>query len=200
MKLISTLFLLLLLALSCFAQNAQSDGAGVTVVKKKWHRELRDPALDRSPDQDTDGRQMDSVRRREINEANDSLRTQGILSREMPEPQIEEGQNKPDRTSGYVYEVTVRNDGSREISSVTWEYVFLALNTDQEVGRRRFTSKVSIPPTKTRTLTVRSAIPPTGTIDAGKMNSKAPEQYTEKIVVVSVDYSDGFKWPAISRP
>lgn len=198
MKPISTLFLLLLLGLTCFAQSADSDGSGLTVTKKKWHRELHNPTLDRSPEEDTGGRQIDSVRRREIEEANETLRSRGVLAGDNSEPRIDIT-NKPDRSAAYVYEITVRNDGSREISSVTWEYVFFASNTDQEVGRRRFTSKVSIPQTKTRTLTVRSAIPPTGTIDAGKMNSKAPEQYTEKVVVVSVEYSDGSKWPAIAR-
>jgi len=46
-----------------------------------------------------------------------------------------------------------------------------------------------------RKLAVRSAIPPTGTIDVSKSAKKSPEKYTEQIVIVHVDYSDGTKWP-----
>ena len=187
----------LLFAVSCFGQTSTSDGPGLTVVKKKWHPEFRNPLLDRGSEEETGEPQVDSVRRHEIEQSNDALRAQGIAGRGVSEPRLADVPDKPDPSAAYVYEITARNDGSKEISVVTWEYVFYAANSDQEVGRRRFTSKLSIPPGKTRTLTMHSAIPPTGTVDAAKANSKTPEQYTEKIVIVSVDHSDGSKWTAI---
>jgi hypothetical protein len=197
-KPVSILFVLLFLSVSCFAQNATSDGSGITVIKKKWHRELRDPALDRDSNQETSDIGAEDIRRRQIEQTNDTLRAQGMPVREIPGPQLENAANKPERSSAYVYEITVRNDSSKDISSVTWEYVFSAPNAEQEVGRRRFTSKGSIAHGKTRTLTVRSAIPPTGTVDAVKINSRTAEQYIEKIVIVSVEYTDGTKWTSSS--
>ena len=190
------LALLLCVGVYSSAQNTAADVPGLTVVKKKWHHDLRDPALDRDSNQETSDRQADELRRRDIEQTNDLLRAQGMPVRNAPEPRLSPDlNNNSERSAAYVYEVSLRNDGSKDVSSVTWEYVFFAPDSDKEVGRRRFTTKTSIGGGKTRTLTMRSAIPPTGTIDAAQAGKISTEKYSEKIVIVSVEYSDGSKWP-----
>ena len=188
-----TLLVLLLFAVCCFAQSAATDGSGLTVLKKKWHRELRDPALDRDLNDGTADRSAEDIRRRPMEQTNDSLHPRGLTIPGATDPDFSDVSNKPGGSADYVYEVTVRNDGSKDISSVTWEYVFLAPDSGQEVGRRRYTSKLPISRGKTRTLTVHSAIPPTGTIDVSETSAKTRQNYTEKIVIVSVEFADGSK-------
>jgi hypothetical protein len=189
-----TLLTFFLVGNYCFAQNPPVDHPALTVVKNKWHGQLRDPDLDRDPNQATSDRQAADARRRQVEQMNDISRAQGMPVRDLPEPQTTPDLNNTERSMEYVYEVTVRNDGSKAVSSVTWEYVFLDPRSGGEVGRRRFTTKSSVPVGKTRTLSARSAIPPTGTIDVSKMKSNTPEHYNEKIVVLSIEYSDGSKW------
>jgi hypothetical protein len=95
----------------------------------------------------------------------------------------------------YSYEAKFRNNGAKDISALTWEFIFFSTDTGKEVGRRKFESKKAISNGKTSTLVMQSVIPPTGTVDATKAGSRSAEKYTEKVVVLTVEYSDGTKWP-----
>jgi hypothetical protein len=190
-KLFVTMILLLLLGACCFAQSAAADGSGLVLVKKKWHRELRNPVLDHDPNDETADRSAEDIRRRPIEQTNDSLRQRSLSASD--EPEIRAVDKKPGTSADYVYEITVRNDTGKDVASVTWEYVFFAPDANQEVGRRHFTSRETIEHGKTRTLTIHSAIPPTGTIDVSKAGAKSRESYTEKIVIISIEYTNGSK-------
>jgi len=134
-------------------------------------------------------------RRRDVDQTNDLLRAQGMPVRDVPAPELKsEPTSRREARAAYIYEIKVRNAGDKEIASVIWEYVFQEIGSDKEVGRRRFEGKETIARGKTRILVGRSAIPPTGTIDASKLKSKTAEKYAEKIVIVSVVYSDGSRW------
>lgn len=201
MKLIFTPFIFLFAVFCGSAQTpAVSEGHGLSVVRQKWHRELRrSSALERDPVEETDRRQTAEQRRREIERQNEILRTQGMPQRDLPIPELPSESRQREPSASYVYEVSLRNDSKREVSSITWEYVFLDPATKAEVGRRRFTSKTRIGSGKSRTITMRSAIPPTGAIDATKASARSQEKYSEEIVLVSVEYSDGTKWPTVSN-
>lgn len=200
MKLLFTLLPPLLLTVCCAAQAplTAAEPAGLTVIKNQWHREFHNPALERDPNAEVTESQTSDRLRREIEQANDIRGSQGKPTVDLPQPTI-----KTDPTSNsmlsYVYELKIRNNGSKEISAVTWEYVFSAPDTGQEVGRRKFESKERIAGGKVRNLVMRSAIPPTGTVNASQAASKSPEKYSEKIVIQSVEYSDGSKWSATSN-
>jgi hypothetical protein len=198
MKLLN--FPLLVFALSICAEaqvptSSVSGGHGLVVIAQKWGRDLRDPALDRNSIEETDQRQGDLRRRQEIDRTNDTLRSQGMPTRDVPTPEITPDTSTSQRSLAYTYVLKLRNDSGKEVSSVTWEYVFYAPGTEQEVGRRRFQVKERIRPGKTSNLVMHSAIPPTGTIDAAKAGKATPEKYSEKIVIASVEYADGSKWP-----
>jgi hypothetical protein len=195
-KLLSAPFLLLVLNVGVLAQTP--EGLGLTVVSQNWRRDLRNPQLERDPVQETNDSLAVDRRRIDAELQNEKLRGQGMPPREPPSPEFRTETGSP--SASYVYEVKLRNGGEKEISSVTLEYVFFTPGTETEVGRRRFTSKKRIRAGKTVDLVMRSAIPPTGTIDASKAGSKIPEKYTERIIILSVEYTDGSKWPSPDDP
>jgi hypothetical protein len=139
-------------------------------------------------------REAAETQRKDRERNDDLLREKGMptSSSGVPTPKPEKGSRGI--SAKYVYEIKVRNTGTKSISSLEWEYVFYESGTEVELGRRRFLSKVSIGPGKTKNVIMRSALPPTGTIDANRANKKSKDQYLEQVVIESVEYADGSVW------
>ena len=97
-------------------------------------------------------------------------------------------------TLSYSYELRVRNHNDKTIRHVSWDYVFLDPETNQEVGRHRINSKVNIQPGGVQTMTSKLISPPTGAVDARTAAKKASDLYIEKIVIRSVEFVDGTLW------
>lgn len=176
-----------------------SAGSKVTVIQKKWHSEVINPALDRDPLKANKDRQQEEIQQRADARENESRIQQGL-------PALPPRSNAPTPDAGpqrvtiaYVYEMTVRNDGEKPIRALTWNYLFFEPGTERVVGRRRFVSRVSIGPGKTRNVVFRSASSPTGTIDATKTGKKPRDQYAEQVVIESVEYTDGTVWQIASK-
>ena len=199
MKILFGSVLLLTFGLCCFAQgpSASPEASGLTVIAKKWHSELRNPALEGPFEQDADNGLEQRRRVPDIERTNDKLRVPVMPAQDASSPEIEAPTSRNGASASYIYEVKLRNENKKDIAAVTWEYVFADLDTAREVGRRRFESRTPIGAGKTRNLTGRSAIPPTGTLDAAspsKKKSSTPDHYSEKIVIVTIEYTDGSKW------
>ena len=96
----------------------------------------------------------------------------------------------------YAYEVVVRNDSAKKIREVDWDYVFLAAGTEEELGRRQFTSEEKIAEGKTKKLLIRVSTPPAYTIRANQTGKKESAAFTEKIDIVRIVYDDGTEWKA----
>src|SRR5215813_5108010 len=125
--LIATLFLMFL-SVVCAAQ-APSDGSGLTVIKQKWHADLHDPSLDRSQDaRDSDLPGAEQTPKRLEDE---SKRAAGLPVRSQPAPELTSEMRGTERSSDYIYEVTLRNNGTKDVSAVTWEYVFLSPDSEK---------------------------------------------------------------------
>ena len=194
MKLLSAGFLIILFFTFSFAQNeSRREQPALAVIKFKWSNDLHNPELERDPNAEANDALSGDLRRKNAQQTNETLRAAGMPARDLPEPELRSDLPKREATARYLYEITVQNISGKDVSGFTWEYVFLS--SGKEVGRRRFESKERIATGKMRKLAVRSAIPPTGTIDVSKSAKKSPEKYTEQIVIVHVDYSDGTKWP-----
>jgi hypothetical protein len=194
--------LLLFLFGTCASAQALSNPSvipNVTVVQKKWRIEVRNPALEKDPLSANKERQQEEIEQRGDARENENRIRQG-------EPTLPPRVRVPAPETGarglwvtYVYEVKVRNTGEKQIRTLTWEYVFFEPGTEREVGRRRFVSKVSISPGRTRNVVMRSASSPTGTIDARKAGKKSRDHYSEQVVIQSVRYADGSIWQAASN-
>lgn len=196
MKILSGLILLLVFGVYGTAQTSTPSHSDpeIVVLEKKWRVNVRVRSLERDIVQETKDREMEEERRRQVQRTNDTLRELEMPTRDLPtRPLRNEPATGPTLT--YIYEVKVRNDSKKKVVSLVWEYVFLEPGTEQEVGRRRIESKVSIGAGRTRNLVAGSAIPPTGTVDAASTDAKSGERYLEKIVIVSVEYADGSRWP-----
>lgn len=191
------LFASLFLMVVCGSAQTAADPSeppGLIVLEKKWDLEIRNPSLERNPMQAVSERAEEDAARRAVERSNEQKRAQGMPESELPTKPLRRETGPSGPTATYIYEVKVRNNGKKEIRAVTWEYVFFSPDTGQEVGRRRFESRVRIGKGKTRNLVMKSALPPTGTIDAGKPVGRSPERYLEKIVIISVEYADDTRW------
>jgi hypothetical protein len=195
----------LLLALSGGALLAQGQSVsntaygGLTVVNNKWNFEVRNPSLDQDPVQDTADRMEAERQRRDIERRNEILRSRGMptvpVPPPLPPPRTDTLAPPPGPTITYVYQVNLKNSGPKEIRAVTWEYAFFDAESGKEVGRRRFVSRQAIRPGRSANLTLRSPAPPTGTVTAAEADKNSAPKFKEQIVILSVEYADGTKWP-----
>ena len=193
------LLCLLPVSLSAQALSDKPETQPVTVMQMKWRYKLNIPGLDDDP------LRANSEHSQAERDMKDTIRLNGIRGRQGLPPEVppvrvrapEKGDGRP--STVYTYDVKVRNNGTKTIRTLVWDYVFFEPGTEQEVGRRRFVSKTSIRPGNATSLTARSMIPPTGAIDATKAGKKNREQYLERVVIQSVEYVDGSTWKAIQN-
>ncbi|MDQ1522661.1 MAG: hypothetical protein QOE47_585 [Pyrinomonadaceae bacterium] len=172
---------------------ALTDAPDVRVLKQKWRREVRHPALDEDPflagrqatlsDQD----KKETIRGNVINKQ---------LGRD-PAP-LPSGQPTLISTTGprpvYVYEVKVMNTGTKTIRTLVWEYMFFDPDTQREVGRHLYESRVNLRPGKSKQLDGFSLSPQTRTVDVGKTGKNLEHQYLERVVIQQIEYADGSSW------
>ena len=201
MKVLRSMPVLFVFALCASAQalSNPSAGPGVTVIQQKWRIDVRNPALEKDPLRAVKEREQEVINQREAARQNESRTRQGLPT--LPPPVRVRAPETGARglSVTYIYQVKVRNTGEKEIRTIAWEYAFFEPGTGREVGRRRFVSEVSISPGKTGKLVMRSASPPTGTIDATKAGKKSRDLYSEQVVIRSVGYADGSVWQATSN-
>jgi hypothetical protein len=202
MKILCSVLLLFLFAVVVSGQDLAnlSNSPDLIVIRKEWQEisNLRNPELDEDPF-------------RAVNETNQALRDreetmkQEKLRAKMglpPEPRVvrvrrpEADAKDSEPSTVYIYKVKVKNTGQKTIQTLTWEYVFFDPGTKQEVGRRQFISKVEIPPGKTENVAMRSASPPTGAVNVKQSGKKLRNQYSEQIVIQSIEFADGSLWQA----
>jgi hypothetical protein len=196
MKVLSSLLVLCLLAYCVLAQavSPPSTAPNIKVIQKKWRTEVQNPAATRDPVSESDNSELEARQRREIELLNEKLRAQGMPTRDIPARQPRPDPEPFGLSLSYIYEIRLQNTGPREIRSITWEYVFLDPETEQEVGRRQFESEITIAPGRTRNIVARSATPPTGTVDASEAGKRSTPKFTEQIVIQSITYADGTTW------
>jgi hypothetical protein len=201
MKVIKLLLLLFLLAGAASAQSAASttvNAPGVTAEAKGWREEVRNPALDYDP-LTVNRDQLELERARRQNQEDNVVRAKLGLPQLPPPTRLPSSSDSTDPNSSkqtiqYTYTARVTNTGTKEIRKVVWEYVFFEPGTEKEVGRRHSENKVNIRPGQSKTLVARSGLPPTGTIDASQAGKKGRAQFSEKVVIQSIEYSDGTTW------
>ena len=96
----------------------------------------------------------------------------------------------------FIYKTKVKNNHTAAITQIDWDYVFFERDTDNELGRQEFTSDEHIGPGKTKELTVTITSPPTRTVSITSLNIEERKRFTERIVLVRVQYADGLIWQA----
>jgi hypothetical protein len=196
MKTPCILLFLFLIATSALAQSAPepTDPIDLVVIEKRWHKEIRNPALDEDPFAANDEHQA-LERAQKDNAVRNARRIKGGESAlpTLPDtPPVKADTEAP--STRYAFRIKVRNTGSKIIRAVVWDYFFFNPETLEEAGHRSFTQKVAIRPGKGVELIGHSNSPPVRFIDATKPVKGPATQYSEKIVIQRVDYSDGTFW------
>lgn len=188
------LFLLVIAANAITAQEAGVDaGSSLAVVKQSWARErlnwddnenVTPGGVNIRPRPRT-APTTKAYRKKEASEQR-SVRLASSGTREAPEdPQFQ-----------FTYTVTVRNDSTKTIREVDWDYVFLAETTREEIGRRQFTSEEKIEPGKTKKLSVQVSSPPTRRVDVQQAGKKEKTGLDESVVILRILYDDKTEWKA----
>lgn len=202
MKYLYLLVLLLLLTVGISAQTL-SNSSELLVLQKKWSKVQRhayNSALNKDPFQAND------EARQANQDQKDYLREREIRKKQgMPPEGPRNRVKKPEfpysyeASTLYTYQIKVKNNGTRTIQTIVWDYVFLNPTTNQEVGRHTFTSLITLRPGKTQNLVMSKFSPPTRSINANDAGKKQSDLYVEQINIKSIQYTDGSIWQADSK-
>lgn len=200
MKTLILLVLLVCLAGQVYAQGPSGiqEPAGITVTKQSWSKERinweKDPFAG-SVEAFGDMRQRVSQERQiearkktgelgEVNKLEQAARNEASIKARPP---------KPPRYA-FLYKASFRNDGSKAIKAIDWDYVFLDMATGEELGRRRFADAEGIAPGKTREPSHLIVSPPTHRISAHALGKNERDGLREQVIIVRVSYADGTTW------
>jgi hypothetical protein len=197
LNLMLTVFLLTGVA-SAQTPSSVPDAPGVTVISKKWRKQLRPNALNDTQVSDHQ-KQLEYERDMKDTLYENTVRAKaGERPLRLPTPpglsRSEPGAKRYRNPGQYVYEVKIRNTGTKKIRELTWEYVLFDPNTGREVGSHRFTNEESISPGKTKTMTGYSVTSPVSVVDVTKSGKEEVGQYSERVVIHSIEYDDGSSW------
>lgn len=202
MKIFITAACLLASAYAGFGQTAtqSSDLPQLAVLKYSWNKERigweRDPFS--GPVENFDEMRVRARNEKRILDAKKGGSSAEVnkLERDARSDQAlisEIHKNTPARY-GFVYKTSIRNDGTKTIKAIDWDYVFYDVGSQTELGRRQFTSLEKIPPGKTKELKFFIKGPPTRMISVQALNKNERVNLGEAILVVRVEYEDGSVW------
>jgi hypothetical protein len=96
----------------------------------------------------------------------------------------------------FIYKTKIKNNHAAAITQLDWDHVFYERDTENEVGRQQFTSDEQIGAGKTKELTVTITSPPTHTVSVTSLNLEERDRFTERIILVRIQYADGRIWQA----
>jgi len=189
---------LLLTLLSAILVSAQEskDPKDLTVLDHSWHKDYvggrRDDTNPLQPNEDYI--RQTRVEKQHIRQREEySLPNQPTEAR-MPLPNTRPLTFETKPTDIYVYQFTVRNTGAKKIKAVEWEYQFLHPDTQEVMGSRRITSKVKLSPGKSDKIEARLIQKPTSIVAADQLGKKPQDQFTERVLIHRIVYTDGSVW------
>lgn len=206
MKAVNLMLLVVALASGVAAQDSTNTpgvlGApGVEVIKSSWRRVERNLLLEQDPLRvNTQQANLQSAQIAALRE------NAARANADPPQPPV------PIPTQGsahgvmlntpwvqYVYELKLRNTGAKTIRRLVWEYVLPHPDALPQFRSRRYESKTTIRPGKTKNLVVRTTSPPLGVIDARQLSKNPQDQSPEQLVIRRIEYADGSVWVRASN-
>ena len=185
---------LLLSATAVIAQEnpASLDPPDVILIEKSWHKEPLAEGRNSNPLAPNEALiSQTRAEKTEIRNRDYSLPNQTTEPR-MPSP----GPRPipPSVTPSYVYKMKVKNNGLKTIKSVDWEYQFLDPNSHEVMGYRRMTSNTKLPPGETKVLKRRFTRQPTILVNVNSLDRNYKDQFTERLIIHRIQYTDGSAW------
>jgi len=201
MKVLSMALMIVAAPIISYFQSATKppEPVAVSVLKFSWSKELvgwqRDPFG--GPVENFDEMRARARNEKRIQDAKqgNSAEVDRIKREARADAAIVATQHENSR-SRYIfrYKVTVKNDSSKTIKSVDWDYVFLDASTETEINRQQFTSEEKISPGKIKELNIIVARSPTMAISVNALSKNERDGLNEQVVVMRIDYADGSVW------
>lgn len=171
-----------------------SEPIDVLVSKKSWRRVVRNPALDADPFRAND-EQAELERDRKDNAIRNNVRVRegGTPQQTVRRAQPVSGGELQGPYTRYTYSATLKNIGTKRISSITWDYLFIDPGTGEELGRHQFTHRIKIRPGKSAQVTGTSKSPPSRVVRATQTETGLVN-LEEKVILKRIEYDDGSVW------
>lgn len=207
------IFLLLPLLLSSFPQGQSGavavDGSAVTVVSFKWSKSRQTtegaelagttpaaPIISANKNYER-GRRANTpagIANVPAGVSNPTADTIDERSAELERNVRKASSSRRKAVDGFAYRVKVRNESSKVIEVLFWEYRFTETAQPTNVARRQFLCGVHIKPNKEKELQAFSLSGPGDVISVGSLADKSGQLYKEGVVINRVEYTDGTIW------
>jgi hypothetical protein len=97
---------------------------------------------------------------------------------------------QPSDVKGFTYSATVRNESTKVVRVVYWEYQFTEIANPANTVRRQFLCSVNLKKEAQIDLSAFSTLGPTDTISAATPTSSKDKLFTEKVQVNRIEYAD----------
>jgi len=192
----SVLCAVLLGAAIASAQTSSSVSVppDIIVLQKNWRLDVRNSSLDEDPFT-ANTEFNDALRAQRENDIRNMVRAKGGESREPPPPRAGKSKDSsPTPATTYLYQVKIRNTGTKTIRSVNWVYTFVDPETQTELGRHRYSNKIKIRPDQNNVLVGRTVSPPTYVVNVKNSGKDVGKQLSEQVVISRIEYEDGTVW------
>ena len=178
-----TTLLTLLLTLVLWSQDTPKDDTppGVTIVKYKWQRIGVGPTVDATFKAENDSPTGSA------SDPNVPAQASGIKDRESP---------------FFLYSLELKNEGSKSIRAVLWDYLIIDSKSNEELGRHEFVSFEKVSRSSAKTLTVRSRLTPSRIVTVEDSPPTTTLTVVERVVLKCVVFDDGSVWqqsPALDQ-
>ncbi len=175
--------LLCFLILTLFGQETPKNALlpGVTVVKYRWQRIGIGPAADTTFKAENDSPTGST------SDPNVPAQASGIKDRESP---------------FFLYSLELKNESSKSIHAVLWDYLIIDSKANEELGRHEFVSFEKVSRSSERTLTVRSRLTPSRIVTVEDSPPTTTLTVIERVVLKCVVFDDGTVWqqsPALGQ-
>ena len=188
---------LLLSTTSVFAQEstASTDPPDVMVIEKSWSKEVLHPGRNPNPlAPNEDLMRQERAQKAELKRRDNGLPNQPTETR-LPTVTPRPLSVSMARLDTWVYKIKVQNTGPKTIKTIFWEYQFLDPDSNDLMGNRKITSwRLNLLPGKTQVIQYRSTRQPSILVDASKLDRKYSDQFTERVIIHGINYTDGSKW------
>ena len=184
-----------LLSISIDAQEAvdTSSPPSVTVLEKRWEKRV-------PPERDYLRRNeevMDQTRKeKDVIERRDQALPNQPTEEKMPVPQRRPlvQSEQLERSALYIYRIKIRNNSSKTITKLYWEYQFIDPDTHELMGTRKIFSDLKLGPGKTHEIKAYSRTQPAKIVNVNKLDRKYQDQFSERVIIHRIHYGDGTAW------
>jgi hypothetical protein len=101
---------------------------------------------------------------------------------------------RPKAIDGFSYSLKLKNESTKQIEVVFWEYQFIDLGNPNLVTRRQFLCGLNLKSGKDKQLTAFSLSGPSRVVSAETLAAGTEKPPQEKVLINRVEYADGAIW------